>query len=95
MVIDHDYDVLGEDDDVSIVDSQVNDTDFKAISHKDALAALRASDKVSSDKVTRQTQTENANFLGAVCVCVVLGLRVFAKWFSQIYSTDVCLKFIN
>ena len=78
LVIDHDYDVLGEDDDdVSIVDSQVNDTDFKAISHKDALAALRASDKVSSDKVTRQTQTENANFLGAVCVCVVLGHRVF------------------
>ena len=48
LVIDHDYDVLGEeDDDVSVVDSQVNDTDFKAISHKDALAALRASDKVS------------------------------------------------
>ena len=44
----NDYDALGEeDDDVSIVDSQVNDTDFKAISHKDALAALRASDKVN------------------------------------------------
>ena len=51
LVIDHDYDVLGEeDDDVSVVDSQVNDTDFKAISHKDALAALRASDKVNRHK---------------------------------------------
>ena len=52
LVIDHDYDVLGEeDDDVSVVDSQVNDKDFKTISHKDALAALRASDKVTRQKM--------------------------------------------
>lgn len=51
MVIDHDYDVLGEEDENgSIVYSQVNDTDFEAISHKDALAALRASDKVNRHK---------------------------------------------
>ena len=64
MVIDNDYDVLGEeDDDVSIVDPQVNDTDFKAISHKDALAALRA-----SDKVTMQTQRMQTFWVPSVCV---------------------------
>ena len=29
-----------------IITRQVNETDFKSITHKDALAALRASDKV-------------------------------------------------
>ena len=63
LVIDHDYDVLGEEDDGSIVASQVNDTDFKAISHKDALAALRA-----SDKVTMQTQRMQTFWVPSVCV---------------------------
>ena len=64
MVIDNDYDVLGEEeDDGSIVASQVNDTDFKAISHKDALAALRA-----SDKVTMQTQRMQTFWVPSVCV---------------------------
>ena len=63
MVIDNDYDVLGEEDDDSIVASQVNDTDFKAISHKDALAALRA-----SDKVKMQTQGMQTFWVPSVCV---------------------------
>ena len=68
MVIDNDYDVLGEeDDDNSIVASQVNDTDFKAISHKDALAALRASDKVSRLSRHRECKLSGCR----LCVCCV------------------------
>ena len=61
----NDYDALGEeDDDVSIVDSQVNDTDFKAISHKDALAALRASDKVNRHRESKLSGCR-------LCLCCV------------------------
>ena len=64
LVIDHDYDVLGEEDDFDSIDaSQVNDTDFKAISHKEALAALRA-----SDKVTMQTQRVQTFWVPSVSV---------------------------
>ena len=33
-----------------IISTQVNETDFKSITHKDALAALRASDKVEQKR---------------------------------------------
>ena len=51
-------DRVGEGD-VDFADIQVNETDFKRITHKDALAALRASDKV---KGRRKGQNSKISF---------------------------------
>ena len=75
--------------DVDFADIQVNETDFKRITHKDALAALRASDKV---KGRRKGQNSKICFSP---ICTTATVRTLLASSNQLADGHPLYSFLH